>query len=123
MALGERCDCFHHRLQAACDLGGGLRSRVSDAKLMQCQRERLELMSIRALRRFPSPHLRLFRFHLCLGLWTSAIRVATASMASTHSLDLLEVFLGLPQTPPGGKCIALDDVIHEVEESRHTQAC
>ena len=122
MALGERFDGFHRLLQVAFDLCGGLRSRVSNAKRMQRQRERLEMMPIRVLHRFPSPHFRLPRFHLGLGLWASALRVAAASVAFQHGLGLLEVFLGLPQPPPNGERLALDDVMHEVEEIRHTQA-
>src|SRR5215510_1333632 len=85
---------------------------------MQGERERLQMLSIRALHLFPVLDLGLFRLHQRLGLW--GIMSCWESGESLRGFR--ELLVGLSHVPANGKRIALDDVMDDMEEIRHAQA-
>jgi hypothetical protein len=48
--------------------------------------------------------------------------VGARDVARQDFFSVLEVLACLPHAPPDGERIALDDLMHEVKEIRHTQA-
>jgi hypothetical protein len=63
---------------------------------MQAQRERLKMVPIRTLHRFPARHLGLPRLHVRLGRWAGALPVGIPSVALQPGLGVLERLVGLP---------------------------
>ena len=85
MVLREHFDRLYRRLQADCDLCGGLRSRVHQAEGMQRERQGLQMVAIGAARLFPVRHLGVPHSHHRRGIW-GLMRFLRPPMESCESL-------------------------------------
>ena len=122
MALSAHFDRLNRRLQLACDLCGGLRSRVCAAEWMQRERESLSEAPIGVVPLFPSRALGLPCGHQRLGLWSLLSRLGPSLESCQSLLSFREFLVRLSHAPAKGPRIALDDRMHEVEAIGYTAA-
>jgi hypothetical protein len=122
LALGSRFNRLHLRLPWACDLCGGLGSRVRDTERMQRAREGLQVWAIRGVHLRPSLPLVSPRLHLSLGLCAVMRRLGPPLESRKGLRGFLERLVGLPQAPTNGQGRALDDLMDDVQDIRHAEA-
>ena len=74
------------------------------------------------MRFFPARHLGVPRRHQRLGLWGLRRRLGPSLESCEGLLGCLEFLVRVSQASAKGERIALDDLMDDMEEIRHTQA-
>jgi len=94
-ALGSRFDGLNFRLQATLDLLGRLGRGVQETERVQRERQRLQVVSIRATHLFPALHFGSTRLHRSPGFWVVMIRLGQRRVSRKSILGCLQRLLGL----------------------------
>jgi hypothetical protein len=95
MALRSRCDGLHFRLQATVDLLGCLGRGVQETERVPRERQRLQVVPIRATHLFPALHCGSTRLHRRPGFWVVMIRLGQRRVSRKRILGCLQRLLGV----------------------------
>lgn len=121
-ALGSRFDGLNFRLQATLDRLGRLGRGVQETERVQRERQRLQVVPLRATHLFPALPVGSTRLHRRPGFWVVMIRLGQLRVSRKGILGCLQRLWGLSSFSGQRQGVALDKVMHARKAVRHTPA-